>query len=182
MKKFRIIHQQNGQQVNDGNQAIKIFLGENITFIKVCCGYLEFDMNIRKPDNTNFVVADDKTKEVIQLVNYAFSYTSHDARISTSSGTENKQIKFVGLISINMRLVPLKDRDLSTYFDILDESDNGIDNSSLKQILNNNHTEANGEVIRGYLPLKKIFGFCRPFKKRTKGLGLAPHLTISNRK
>ena len=81
-----------------------------------------------------------------------------------------------------MRLVTQKDGDLSTYFDIIDENEDGINNSSLKQILIDNHTEANRGLIRGHLPLEYIFGFCRSFKKITKGLGFELDLRTSNRK
>ena len=62
-----------------------------------------------------------------------------------------------------MRLVTQKDGDLSTYFDIIDESEDGINDSSLKQIPINNHIEANRGLIRGHLPLEYIFGFCKSF-------------------
>ena len=80
-----------------------------------------------------------------------------------------------------MRLVTQKDGDLSTYFDLIDESENGINNSSLEQILINNHSGANRGLIRSQLPLENIFGFARSFKKITKGLGFELGLRISNR-
>ena len=58
-----------------------------------------------------------------------------------------------------MRLVTQKDGDLSTYFDIIDENENGINISSLKKILIDNHTGANRGLIRGHLPLEYVFGF-----------------------
>ena len=54
---------------------------------------MEFEIKVRKADNINFIVATDKTNEVISLVNNAFAFTIHDARISTSSGTETEQNK-----------------------------------------------------------------------------------------
>ena len=81
-----------------------------------------------------------------------------------------------------MRLVTQKDGDLSTYFDIINESEIGIKDSSLKQILINNHTEANRGLIRGHIPLENIFRFSRSFKKITKGLGFELDLRTSNRK
>ena len=81
-----------------------------------------------------------------------------------------------------MRLVTQKDVDLSTYFDIIDGNENGINDSSLKQILNNNHTEANRGLITGHLPLEYIFGFAQSFKKITKVLGFELDLQASNRK
>ena len=81
-----------------------------------------------------------------------------------------------------MRLVTQKDGDLSTYFDINNETQNGINDSSLKQVIINNHTEANRGLIRGHLPLEYIFGFARSFKKIKKGLGFELELRTSNRK
>ena len=81
-----------------------------------------------------------------------------------------------------MRLVTQKDGDLFTYFDIIDESEDEINNSSLKKILIDNHTEANRGLIRGHLPSEYIFGFARSFKKITKGLGFELDLRTSNRK
>ena len=76
------------------------------------------------------VVASDNTYEIIRLVKNAFAYTIHDARISTSAGIEIEQNKLVGPVSTIMRLVPLKDGDLTTYFDKIDETENGIIKSS----------------------------------------------------
>ena len=81
-----------------------------------------------------------------------------------------------------MRLVKQKHGDLSTYSDISDESEAGKDISSLKQIFINNHTADNRGVIKGHLPLEYIFGFAKPFKKVTKGLGFELDLRTSNRK
>ena len=81
-----------------------------------------------------------------------------------------------------MRLVAQQDGDLSTYFDIIDGRENEINNTSLKKIHINNHTDANKGVIGGYLPWEYIFVFARSFKKITKGLGFELDLRTSNRK
>ena len=81
-----------------------------------------------------------------------------------------------------MRLVTQKDGVLSTYFDTIDESENEINNSSLKKILIDNHTEAIRGIIRGNLPVEYIFGFARSFKKITKVLGFELDLRTSKRK
>ena len=78
-----------------------------------------------------------------------------------------------------MRLVTQKNGDLSTYFDINDENETGIDNSSLKQILINNATAKNRGIISGHLSLEYIFGFCESFKKITKGLAFELDLRTS---
>ena len=132
---------------------------------------MEFDIRVRRANGNHFNTGLAPAGDTIRLVNNAFAYTIHDARISTSAGVEIEQIKYVGPISTVMRLVTQKDGDLSTFFDIIDESEDGINNSSLKKILIDNHTEAKRGVIRGHLPLKYMYGFARSFKKITKGLG-----------
>ena len=136
-------------------------------FFKAGDGYLEFDIRIRLVIDNNFVDG-----KVIRLVNNAFAYTIQDARISSSAGVEIEQNKYVGPISTIIRLVTQQYGDLSTYFDITDESENSIDNSSLKKIPFINHTDANKGVIRGHLPLKYIFGFEQSFEKITKNYDL----------
>ena len=178
---FIKIYHQSGANIDAENSQIKFYFGENHNFIQVGNGYLEFDIRIRRDDGNPFTIVA-PGNDIIRLVNNTFAYTIHDARISTSAGVEIEQNKYVGPISTIMRLVTEKDGDLSTYFDIIDESEDKIDNSSLKKILINNHTEANRGLIRGHLPLEYIFGFARSFKKITKGLGFELDLRTSNRK
>ena len=64
-----------------------------------------------------------------------------------------------------MRIITQKDDYLSSSFDIIDEGEDGINNSSLKPILVNNHIEANRGLINGHLPLEYSFGFAKSFKK-----------------
>ena len=178
---FIKIYHQSGANVDAENSQIKFYFGENHNFIQVGNGYLEFDTRIRKDDGNAFTIVA-PGNDIIRLVNNAFAYTIHDARISTSAGVEIEQKKYVGPISTIMRLVTQKDGDLSTYFDIIDESEDKINNSSLKKILIDNHTAANRGLIRGLLPLEYIFGFAKSFKKITKGLGFELDLRTSNRK
>ena len=118
----------------------------------------------------NFIVADDNTNEVIILVNNAIAFTLQEARISTSAATDIEQSKNVGVISTNMRLLKKRDGDLSAYFDISDESENGIIKSSLKQILLNKHLEVNRGVTRGHPPLNISSDFVNLSKKWAKVL------------
>ena len=121
---------------------MKFFFGENLNWKQVRNSFFGIDTSFRKTDKTNFVVADDNTKEITRLVNVEFAYTIHDASISTSSKTEIEQNEFAGPVSGIMRFITPKDGELSTYFDMIEENANGINNSSLKQLLNNHHTEA----------------------------------------
>ena len=178
---FIKIYHESGANVDAENSQIKFYSGENHYFIQVGNGYLEFDIRVRRADGYPFTFVA-PGNNIIRLVNNAFAYTIHDARKSSSSGVEIEQNKFVGPISTVMILVMEKNGDLSTYFDIIDESEDGINNSSLKQILFNKNTEANRGLIRGHLPLDNNFGFCRSFRKITKSLGFEIDLRTSNRK
>ena len=82
-----------------------------------------------------------------------------------------------------MRLLTQKDGDLSSYFDKINEAEDGIGDSTLKKILIDSHTnEDNRGRIRANLPLEHIFGFCKTFNKITKGLGFELQLKTSNEK
>ena len=117
------------------------------------------------------------------MVNNAFAYIFQEGRISTSAGTEIEHNKNLGNVSTIMRLLTEKDGDLSTYFDKIDEAEGSIDGSTLKKLLINNHTnDDNRGKIRANLPLEYIFGFCKTFKKITKGLGFELQLKTSNEK
>ena len=107
---------------------------------------------------------------MIRLVNNAFAYTFKHASISTTSGGEIEINKYVGPTSTMMRVLTSKDGDIISYFDKINEPD--VNNTTLKQRLINNHTiAANKGKLTGQLPLEHIFGFCKTFKKVTKGLG-----------
>ena len=178
---FLRVYHQSGANVGAESSQINFYFGENHNFILVGNGYLQFDLGVRRAKGDLFTIVA-PGNDIIRLVNNAFAYTIHDARISSSSGVEIEQNKHVGPISTIMRLVTQKDGNLSTYFDIIDESENGINNSSIKQILIDNHTEANRGLIPGHLPLECVFGFLRSFKKNSKLLGFELDLRTSNRK
>ena len=117
------------------------------------------------------------------MVNNAFAYIFQEGRLSTSAGVEIEHNKNLGNVSTIMRLLTEKDGDLSTYFDKINEADAGINNSTLKKMLINSHTNADNKgKIKANLPLEYIFGFCRTFKKITKGLGFELQLKTSNEK
>ena len=103
---------------------IKIFdfFGENLNYIQVGNGYLEFEIKVKKADDINFFVAVDITNEVIRLVNNASVFIFYEAIFSTSSDPEVEQNKYVGPVSTIMRLITQRDGILSTYFDIINES------------------------------------------------------------
>ena len=145
-------------------------------------GYLEFEIKVRKADETIFFVAVDNTNEVFRFVDKTFAYTHHDARYSTSSGRKTEQIKRVGPFSTILSFLTHRDGDLSTYFEQIDENECVITNSTLKQLIIHDHTTDNRGLTTGTLPLEKTFGFCKSFKKITKGLGFELEVKTSTRK
>ena len=175
---FIKIYHQHGAEVNNENQNIKFYFGENLNYIQIGNAYLEIDILVRKADRTNFTDADE-----IRLVNNALAYIFQEGRISTSAGTEIEHNKNLGNVSTIMRLLTQKDGDLSSYFDKIDEVEAGIANSTLKRLLVDSHDDDNNKgKIRANLPLEHIFGFCKTFKKITKGLGFELQLKTSNEK
>ena len=99
---FIKIYHQSGANVDAENSQIKFYFGENHNFIQVDNGYLEFDIRIRKANGDPFNIGLAPAGDTIRLVNNAFAYTIHDARISTSAGVETEQNKNVGPISTIM--------------------------------------------------------------------------------
>ena len=66
----------------------------------------------------------------IRPVNIGLSYIFEEGRLSTSSGTEIENNKYLGPASMILRLSTQKDGDFSAYFDEIDEREVGITNSS----------------------------------------------------
>ena len=175
---FIKIYHQHGAEVNNENQNIKFYFGENLNYIQLGNAYLEIDILVRRADRTNFTNADE-----IRLVNNGLAYIFQEGRLSTSAGTEIEPNKNLGNVSTIMRLLTQKDGDLSSYFDRIDETEAGINNSTLKKLLIDSHTNNDHKgQIRANLPLEHIFGFCKTFKKITNGLGFELQLKTSNEK
>ena len=141
---------QHGAQVNDKNQNIKVYFGDNINYIQIGNSYLETEIIVKKADRTNFTDADEN-----RLVYNAFAYVFQDARISAWNGTQIEQNKNVGPISTITRWLTHEDGDLSTYLDKIDETRAGIVNISLKHFLIINHElNSNTGEIKGHAPLE----------------------------
>ena len=80
--------------------------------------------------------------------------------------------------------VDAENSQIKFYFgeNIRHESEDEINNSSLKRLLIDNHTEANRGLKKGHLPLEYIFVFARSCKKITKRVGFELDLRTSKRK
>ena len=114
---FIKIYHQHGAEVNNENQNIKFYFGENLNYIQKGNSYLEIDIEVRKAAGTNFANADQ-----IRLVTNGLAYVFQEGRKSTSAGTEIEHNKNLGNVSTIMRLLTQKDGDLSSYFDKIDET------------------------------------------------------------
>ena len=138
---------------------------------------LAFDIAARKANGNNFNFTKvPATTDLIRLVNNAFAHCFKEETTSTTGGMEIEQVKFLGQVSTIMRALTSKDGDLLSRFDNIDETEAGSNITSLKQMLFNNHTQANIGKIKGHLPLEHMFGFCKTFEKIPKNLGF--HLTF----
>ena len=76
-------YHQHGAEVNNENQKIKFYFGENPNSIEIRNSYLEIDIEVNRADVNNFADADE-----IRLVNNALADVFQEGRISTSAATE----------------------------------------------------------------------------------------------
>ena len=150
--------------MNDPDQNVEFIFSENNIYHQVGNSHLGFDITVRKADGNSFHFTDNPaTNEVKRLVNNAFAYCFEEATLATTGGMENEQAKFLGQVSTIIRALTIKKIDLLSFFDIYDETEAGNNNTSLKQMLIKDHTDANKGKIKGKLPLEHIFGFCKTF-------------------
>ena len=169
---IKLYHQQ-GAQLNDPDQNIEFIFGENNNYHQIGNSYLQFDITVQDP------AAGFNANAELRLVNNAFAHCFKEGVIQTTGGMEIENIKFLGQVSTIMRSLTSKDGDLLSHFDKFNDGDTNasINNTSLKQMLIDNHTEpVNRGKIKGQLLLEDIFGFCKTFKKITKNLGF--HITL----
>ena len=185
---IKVYHQQ-GAQLNQSDQNIEFIFGENNNYHKVGDSYLEFDITVRRNNGVDF-----DNDDPIRLTNNAFAFVFKEARLCTTPGSDLEHNKYVGQISTIMRSLTSRDGDLLSQFDNINEkiarnadgTQNDADtatiiqNTSLQEMLINNHNIVGQEVnrgrIKGHLPLEHKFGFCKTFKKITKNLGF--HITF----
>ena len=178
---IKIYHRQ-GDQLNQSDQNIEFIFGENNNYHQIGDAYLEFNITVRKNDDTNFHYDDP-----VRLVKNGFAFCFKEARLSTTVGSDIEINKFCGQVSTIMRSITNKDGDLVSQFDNINENDipilerladlpPQIRDSLHQKMLINNHTDANRGKIKRYLYPEDIFGFCKTFKKVTKNLGL--HITF----
>ena len=171
-REFLKIYHQQGALLNQSDQNIELFFGENNNYHQVGNSYLEHDITVRREDNANFT-----NNSPIRLTNNAFAYCFEVARSGVTSNSDFEHNKYVGQVSTIMRVLTSKDGDLLSQFDNITEGNGNaaFDSTSLKKMLIDNHKfvgqEVNKGKIKGQLALEHISGFCRSFKKITKNFG-----------
>ena len=163
--------------MNQSDQNIEFIFGEYNNYHQIGNAYIEFNITVRKNDDTNF-----HKQDPVRLVNNGYAFCFKEARLSTTLSSDIEINKFCGQVSTIMRVISNKDGDFLSQF----EKFNGNDIPILERLANlppqirdtfhqkmliDNHTDANRGKIKGYLYLEDIFGFCKTFKKVTKNLG-----------
>ena len=167
--------------MNQSDQSIEVIFGENNNYHQIAKAYLEFNITVRKNDDTNFHYDDP-----VCLVNNGFAFCFKEARLSTTRGSDFEINKFCGQVSTIKRVTLKKDGGLLSQFDDINENDipvleriadllTQIRSTYHRKMLMNNHADANKSRIKGYY-FEDIFGFCKTFKKVTKNLSF--HLTV----
>ena len=171
---FTKIYHRQGDQLNQSDQNIEFIFGENNNYHQIGNAYLEFNITVRKNDDTNFPYDDP-----IRLVNNGFAFCFKEARLSTTLGSDIEINKFCGQVSNVMRTISIK--DLSQFDNIIENDRPSLErlsdlppqirDSLHQKMLINNQTDVDKSKNKGYLYLGDIFGFWKTFKKVAKNLG-----------
>ena len=114
---MKIYHQQ-GARLNKSDQNNEFFFGENNNNHQIGNCYLEFDITVRKNDNTNF-----HNDDPIRLVKNPYAFCFEEARLSTNIGGVIEHNKLCGQVSTNMKVISNKGGDLLSQFDNNNEND-----------------------------------------------------------
>ena len=83
-------------------------------------------------------IVDGIVDKPIRLVNSAFAYVFTESTLSTTGVEALEQTKHCGRVSSVMTFLRSEDGDLKSYFDMIEETENGIKHSLLhRKILDN---------------------------------------------
>ena len=104
---FSKIYHRQGDQLNQSDQNIEFTFGGNNNYHQIVNAYLEFNITVRKNDDTNFHYDDP-----VRLVNNGYAFCFKEARLSTTIGSAIEINKIFGQVSSIMRVISNKDGDL----------------------------------------------------------------------
>ena len=131
-------------------------------YLQIGNACLEFDITVRKDDNTNI-----RWDDPIRLVNNAYAFCFKKARLSTTIGSDIEHNKFCGQVSTILKVISIRDGDLLSQFYNINEKDipflegladlpPQIRSTSHQKLFKNNHNDAEKGKIKGRIPLNII--------------------------
>ena len=115
---FTKIYHRQGDQLNQSDQNTEFIFGENNIYHQIGNAYLEFNITVRKNDDTIC-----HHEDPVRLVNNGFAFCFKEARLSTTIGSDIEIINFCGHVSTFMRAISNKDGDLLSQFDNINDND-----------------------------------------------------------
>ena len=115
---FTKLYHRQGDQINQSHQKIEFIFDENNNYHQIGNDYLEFNITVRKHDDTNF-----HHEDPVRLVKNGYAFCFKEARLGTTVGSDIEHNKFCGQISTLMRAISIKDGDLISQFDNINEND-----------------------------------------------------------
>ena len=80
---FTKIYHRQGDQLNQSDQKNEFFFGENNNYHQIGNAYLEFNITVRKHDDTKFHYDD-----AVRLLNNGFAFCFKEARLGTTIGSD----------------------------------------------------------------------------------------------
>ena len=99
-REFLKVYNQQVAQLNQSDRNIEIIFGENNDYHQLGKSYPDFDITVRKNDNTSFHYDDP-----VRLLNDGFAYCFKEARLSTLIGSDVEHKKFCGRESTKMKVI-----------------------------------------------------------------------------
>ena len=97
---FTKTYHRQGDQLNQWDQKIDFIFDESNNYHQIGNAYVEFNITVRKNDDTIF-----HNDDPIRLVINGLTFCFKDARLSTSIGSDIEIKKFGGQLSIIMRVI-----------------------------------------------------------------------------
>ena len=80
---FTKTYHRRGDQLNQSDGNVEFIFGENSNYHQIGNGCLEFNITVRKNDDTNF-----HHEDPVRLVNNGFAYCFKEARLGTTIGSD----------------------------------------------------------------------------------------------
>ena len=115
---FTKFYQRQGDQLNQSDQNIEFTFGENNNYHQIGNAFLEFNITVRKNDDTNF-----HHEDPVRLVFNGLAFCFKEAYLTTTIGSDIEINNSCGQTSSIMRVISNKDGDLLSQFDNINEND-----------------------------------------------------------